>query len=620
MVTSRRVPSAPLTVRVSSLKNGLRNRNSITMVASIRMQPTSLEPQRTVEFMRSVNALLIYSCMFSILSMLVACGGGGAPSGPTFVSLSTKTLNFSAVTPTAEVPNSQVITATVSGVTGTVYVKIDIDGVVVASVSNVSIISDTQGQASIIPGSPGNLGVGTHNSVVTVSICTTDINCSGAQLNGSPKTMNVTYTVGSSVRADAVAPYIGTTNRAGNVILRGTGFTPATTVSFGGMPGTILSIPSDTEIRASYPAMVAGTHVVTLNGGSISFTESLVIVDPPNYSGTTLNYPSSPQQIRELVYDSGRKALLVGVGFSDASTNKVLRYTFANGAWQTPVSATVADLRDFALSLNGSKLISVADDYLVELDPVTLTAVTTTSKPQNYSCCEYLNGVMMANDGNAVITTYDKIYSGWTRLHLYSVPQSVFTTPSLGGTAPYIYNTFNSIIAGVSSDGGSIAIMESLAPAPPIFKYNSSTGVLAATSSNLSPYYPLIYPPVFDRAGSRMVMASGHSFNPDYSVYDANYSRLGTFPSTTEAYAVAPDGTRAYTFENNSGVCKVRAFDLANIPAYGTLPMTEIVTGFPISVSCAGDLPNKIVMVVNPANDTLFIAGTLLIDVVPLPL
>lgn len=571
--------------------------------------------------MRSVNTLVSWSCVLFILSVLAACGGDGAPSGPAFVSLSTKTLNFTAATPSSEVPASQVVTATVSGVTGTVYVKIDIDGKVVGSVSNVSIISDTQGQATINPGSPGNLGTGTHTSLVTVSICTTDINCSGAQLAGSPKTINVTYTIGSSVRADAVAPYVGTTNKAGDVIIRGTGFTPTTTVSFGGTPGTISSIPSDTEIRASYPAMMAGAHVVTLNNGAIPFTESLIIVDAPNYTGTTLNYPSAPQQVRRLVYDTERKALLVGVGFSDTLINKVLRYTFSNGAWQAPSSAMVVNLRDFALSLNGSRVLAVTDDSLEELDPVTLAVLTTTIKPYNFfdSCCEYLNGVAVANDGNAIITTGYKYGTGATSLYLYAAAQSVFSTPSLGGTFPYTTNSFYYATAGASGDGGAVAIMEPLAPAQPIFKYDASTGILAASSSNLSPYYSGVFVPAFDRAGSRMVMASNNSSLPDYAVYNAYYTRLGTLPSTTDAYVVAPEGARAYTFENNTSVCRVRAFDLASTPASQTLPMKEIVTGFPISIPCAGDLPNKIAMVVNSANDTLFIAGTLLINIVPLP-
>jgi hypothetical protein len=138
--------------------------------------------------------------------------------------------------------------------------------------------------------------------------------------------------------------------------------------------------------------------------------------------------------------------------------------------------------------------------------------------------------------------------------------------------------------------------------------------------------------PAFDRKGTRMLVAGiadgGTVF---HAVYDANFAELGRVPSgdagattlttTTAAYALSPDGGRAYLLELRTGVCRVRAFDLSASPGPGVL-FPEIAAGFPIDLqpSCPANFvstPTR--MILNPPGDTLFIAGSLLIRVVRLP-
>ena len=128
--------------------------------------------------------------------------------------------------------------------------------------------------------------------------------------------------------------------------------------------------------------------------------------------------------------------------------------------------------------------------------------------------------------------------------------------------------------------------------------------------------------PAFDRAGSRMIVPTNVGSGSPYSVYGANFGALGQIPSTTAGYAVSPDGMRAYTVEIASP-CRVRAFDLVSTTGAGN-PLTEITAGvYPITLaSCPGNTtasPQSIKMLVNPAGDTLFIAGNLQINVVALP-
>ncbi len=217
-----------------------------------------------------------------------------------------------------------------------------------------------------------------------------------------------------------------------------------------------------------------------------------------------------------------------------------------------------------------------------------------------------------------------KLGSGNTSLFLYSASQAAFSTPGVSGG----FNTFSYALAGTASNGATVAIIESgLTSATPFYRYVASSGILSRTTFQLDHHNPdlnqNINAPAFDRAGSRMVVASFGPFGigPTYGVYDANFARLGSLPSsTTAAYAVAPDASRVYTLDLDTGVCRVRAFDLIATPGTTAL-LTEIVASFPITISdCpAGTSTNNVKMLVSPAGDTLFIAGNVRIAVVPLP-
>lgn len=567
---------------------------------------------------------------------LVACGGGGgggggtvSSSGPTLVSVSPTSMNFSAASTSAPVPASQIGTATVSGLTsGTLFVRIDIDGQVIASATNLQIINQAQGQITINPGLPASLGLGTHTSTITVSACTTDPACSGAQLAGSPKIINVTYVIGSSAHVvpDAVAPHIGTTNKPDTVILRGQGFTSATTVKFGAAAGTILSIPSDTEIRASYPALATGNHAVTLNNGAIPFSATLNIGTAPAYASTILSYPTLPQQIRGFAYDADRKAILVGAGFATSSTNRIWRYSFSGGVWSAaPAAVTFADLRDFTLSSSGTQLLAIADRSMSQLDPVTLASLSTTPKPTSFvDPGEYLKQLAVANDGNVAVTTGYDLGSGSSILYFYSISQSTFSMPTFMGGGSII-RLLNYATTGASGDGSTLAMVEAnLTPDQSVARYAASNGTLTSTSQLLH-YITLdrkqnINGPVFDRTGSRVAVAN-FTNNYVFPVYDANSNMLGLLPSNTAAFVISPDGTRAYTIEMNPN-CRIRAFDLVNTFG-GNIPLTEIInSGYPTAtVFCPanGTPVTDIRLLVSPDGGTLFMAGNVQVVIVPLP-
>lgn len=69
-------------------------------------------------------------CAPLVLCLLAACGGGGADN----LALSTSALTFSGADQNAAVPPSQVVTATVSGVSsGPLFIRVVVTGPAVSS-------------------------------------------------------------------------------------------------------------------------------------------------------------------------------------------------------------------------------------------------------------------------------------------------------------------------------------------------------------------------------------------------------------------------------------------------------------------------------------------------------
>jgi hypothetical protein len=569
-------------------------------------------------------------CAALAAGVIAACsgGGGGGGSAPPQFTVSPTSLSFSAASPNAATPLSQTVTATVNGVNaGTLFIRIVVTGPAVANVTNPIITGPTTGQVTVLPAIPSVIGPGTHTSTLTVIACTTDINCSGPQLTGSPATVNVTYSVGAIPPApNAVAPSVGTAGVPGEVIIRGSGFGPGTSVTFdAGIAATSLVVMSASEIRASYPALLAGPHAVNVTGNSSPFTGSLHMVQPGALVDATLNYPLPPQNMRGLVYDARRDALIVGAGFSTPASNEVLRYTFSGVAWSAVPqnAATVANLRGFTLSIDGERLLAITDNSLVELNPATLAVQATTPRTTNLSTDpgSFLKSIVATNDGQALVVAGGPNFN---QRWLYAVAARTFSIPFFGQFAPAI---------GGPDDGSRVVLVEGgLSPAQPALQYSASSGLVSPTSLVLAQFHPVpgrvedINSPVFDRKGTRM-LAAGFSGGVVHTVYDANFAELGRVPSgnvgvTTAAYALSPDGTRAYILEFGTGpsVCRLRAFDVSASAGVG-MQFPETVPGFPIDLLAAGTCPasrfdTPIRILLNPPGDTLFIAGDLSIRVV----
>jgi hypothetical protein len=165
------------------------------------------------------TATAVALCFF-----VAACGGGGGGSGgggggsSGTLSVSSNSLTFIANGPSANAPAPQNVSGTVTGVSsGTLFVTIVGTGNAIAGISPVTLVSNTTGQATVTVPSPSTLGVGTYTGVITVRACTSDPQCSGSNLQGSPQTINVTYHVAALQSSAASLAYsIGNTPAAGD--------------------------------------------------------------------------------------------------------------------------------------------------------------------------------------------------------------------------------------------------------------------------------------------------------------------------------------------------------------------------------------------------------------------
>jgi hypothetical protein len=134
-----------------------------------------------------------------LLLTLTACGGGSGGGGSNTngtISIASRSLTFHLDNLSSSTPGPQPISATVTGVTAPIlYLVIQVAGRAVAGVSDFTVTGTTGGQALVYPQGQSELGAGSFSSTITVIACTTDPSCSSTQLNGSPITIDVTYTI-----------------------------------------------------------------------------------------------------------------------------------------------------------------------------------------------------------------------------------------------------------------------------------------------------------------------------------------------------------------------------------------------------------------------------------------
>ncbi len=377
-------------------------------------------------------------------------------------------------------------------------------------------------QATLDQTQLGALENGTYTGSVTLSTP-----------SGIGVTLPVTLTLARAI-VNFVAPYVGTSNTSDKVIIRGEhfGLVTPTGVNFGSTAATSFSVVSDTEINATYPALPAGAYPVQImaSGAAVGTSRArLIIVDPLNSPSASLLYAVSPiSALIDLAYDAERHALLVQ--FYDRnlqpSQNELLRYAYSGGVWSMPIATGLPPASDFALSIDGTQILSSGWDnsaldfngqaVVQPLDPTTLLPLG----PEVGSSAAAGFGVQslaVANDGQAILETTDFVLTGEHPILGYAqLPGTISVLPQT--TTP----VSNKAVVGASSDGATVLVVSNSPGAPSgpaIAKYDTSTGKLTQLGSFVQSGTISI-----DRHGTRVLLNAT-------DVYDQNLTLLGSLPA-----------------------------------------------------------------------------------------
>jgi hypothetical protein len=523
-------------------------------------------------------------------AFLCACSSSGDNDGRQF-QLSTQTLEFSVASPDAERPAPQVVTATFgAGVTNIAAIHTG------PAVERVDVtLSGSSAEISVVPANPSDIGSGRFTSAIAVTtyVCA-DPGCTRLAA-GETHTIRVNYQISPVV--NDVAPNVAVAGTPASAIIRGVGFEGFAIdgVSAGNTAASTFSVVSSTEIRATFPELAAGTYPINITAsaheGPVPTSATLTVVDAITHAPATLAWPNTVTAIHALEYDALHSAL---VAATDAQGGQIVRFAFENNVWQPPTSATIAGLRDVALTTNGSQLIAISTSDIIPVDPVALTLgtpVPAPDLPEN----SFLKSLAFQNTNVALITTG---IGENTTTPLYSY------VPRTGAVNRLQVNLNNAVAAGVAS-GAIVTLIQghpSLETPPAVFLANASNGTISA--AGITANYNGIAP-AFDLNASRVVLNG-------LRVYNSSFGLLGTLPETTAAVALHPDGKRAYTYDTEANALLV--FDISEAQEDG-----EEYAPIGAPVPLVASPGSNVVMTISLDGNTLFIAGTAQLVVQPTP-
>jgi hypothetical protein len=536
-----------------------------------------------------------------LLVLLSACGGGndsnnGSGSGST--QISTHAVSFKVDSATAAAPAGQVVSVTFG--TNIAHLGLTQRGVAVGDVT--STFSGRTAQITINPAAPSSIGPGAFEGAVAITgyLCA-DANCSAF---AAAETQTIAVKLQVSATTLYVAPHVIASQSSQSVIVRGVGFSRfnITGVHFGAIAATSMLVTADSELLAQIPALAAGTYPVTVDAtdheGAIPSEAVLTVVDPIAYSSQALNYPATATQINSLVYDPERRSILVA---TDAANSQIVRYTYDAGSWSAQSSGAIPNVRDLALTINGTGLYVLSDSQLTVVNPVSLAAGASYS-PSGLASGVFLKSLAVSNLNTAYITTGSATSGAQTQVYVFSERAGAMiplVDSSLGIATTLNYgsietNIAGSIVVAVQGDPASSA-------APAVYVHSASDpGVsLAATAVTL---HQTAAESALDRAGNRLVIGGS-------LVYDGSLAAAASIP-VANATAVKPDGTRVYAYYSATNA--IETFDVStftNGASFTSLGSTALLAN-------PGTDPK---MTITPDGTTIILAGASQIVIQPTP-
>lgn len=564
---------------------------------------------------RSVGSLL--------LLMLASCGGGGGGGddggggggvgpGTLAITYDTGNIAFQSDAPFNLIATTQRITGRVTGApTGTgaatLYILVEIPPNSFFTVPEVSIDGVDTGHAVVSVRTPQEMGSGVFQGSLRIRACLNSANCSRGEIRGSPFTVNVSYNIGDVIDADTVTPRVVPSGIAGEVILRGHGFTATSTVSFGATPASSVTFRSGTELRATFPALPAGSYPVAINSGAVAFTGALVSVDTPAYAAAWIPHlHPAPFFPTALVYDAERRAFIYGS--SSNGVEEVVRYEYSGGDWTHAGTLDNRYVKQLRFSQDGTRLLGLnVEQYvatrLLDLDPVTLAVTRSTTVDGNVWT------FALANDGNYVLA---RLFPGSGRL-----PPLLFGSADLTAIEPHAVEIDAPAVVA-SGDGSKVVVFGPYADAG-VYDSSAQTWTMPDSAQMGASW---------ENADSGTANLDGTRFAVGGRAFDANLQVIGDVNGEVSSSVLSPDGSRLYVYDqgdlrNNLPAGTLRTFDLnAPVTPGFTYPyLAEVGTPVVLANNPNGvytsSTPMK--MTITPDGRTVLICGVAGCAVQPTP-
>jgi hypothetical protein len=411
--------------------------------------------------------------------------------------------------------------------------------------------------------------------------------------SGYGASMPVTLSIGNP-SVNFVAPYVVPAGNGGNVIIRGHGFSAlnpgSLAVQFNSTPAVSATVVSDTEIRATYPSLAAGSYSISVSSGATLIPSrtalKLVVIDRPPFPLTTITRPATAGRPANLIYDAERHALL----FTDAANGRILRYALSGSGDTT---ADFSPVGFIALSPDGAELIRIgySAGQLQRLDPVTLAVLSsvTTSGP--------VWSAAFANDGGLI----GSCSIGGGRLCRYDVLTRTIAPISFQS---HMWNRQ----AFASADGNFLVLPYSSTDSGDtrLYTYEASSGALTARAPTTIASFPQAFAGTGSTSanGSRSILYNAGS-PTKIAIYDAQFNVLGTLPDGATPFVISPDGNSAYAYNAVEG--RVRKFSTSDgVPEVGGSVVAPANT----------DMAE---MTISPDGRTLFLVGQTSVVIAPAP-
>lgn len=230
------------------------------------------------------------------------------------------------------------------------------------------------------------------------------------------------------LRVTSLSPVTGPITGGTTVTLVGTGFTGATSVSFGSVPGTGLSVTSDGELSVVTPAAGAGAVDVTVTtpAGAWTARKAFTYFDP---AGSFAAYAVSPRLVRPgdtvvltgQALDSG--ALSVSIGGVAATVGA---RTFSTAVLTVPARGSAARVSDVEVVGSSTLTLPGAAKWRVSL-----SSLSPATGPAAGGTQASLTGAALPPSVDVTVGTFAA-----TAVTVASETSMQLTTPAGSGGAP----------------------------------------------------------------------------------------------------------------------------------------------------------------------------------------